>query len=137
VHTLGLLLAVMATAASVQDRDAARPLLWRLRVAHRGMRLVWADAGYAGRLIAWAAAALQLMVELVRKRPGQPTFEVLPRRWVVERTLAWVSKHRRAVRDDERLPAQHAAMVTWAMVAVMTRWLAGSRRPSSLQLSRQ
>jgi putative transposase len=77
---------------------------------------------------------LHLLVAIVRKRPGrQSTFEVLPRRWVVERTLAWISKRRRCVRDDERLPAQHAAMVIWAMVAVMTRRLAGPHRPPSIQ----
>jgi putative transposase len=76
---------------------------------------------------------LHLAVEIVRKRPGQSTFEVLPRRWVVERTLAWISKHRRCVRDYERLPAHHAAMVTWAMVAVMTRRLARPHRPPSIQ----
>jgi putative transposase len=133
VDTLGLLLIVMVTAASVQDRHAARPLLWRLRANHRGIRLCWADAGYAGKLVAWAAQLLHLVVEIVRKRPGQSTFQVLPRRWVVERTLAWISKHRRTVRDYERLPAHHAAMVTWAMVAVMTRRLARAHRPPSIQ----
>jgi transposase len=133
VDTMGLLLVVMVTAASVQDRDAARGLLWRLRASYRGIRLVWADGGYAGKLVAWAAAMLHLVVEIVRKRPGQSTFEPLPRRWVVERTFAWISKHRRTVRDYERLPAHHAAMVTWAMVSVMTRRLARSHRPPSIQ----
>jgi transposase len=133
VDTLGLLLVVVVTAACVQDRDGARPLLWRLRAGHRGVRLVWADAGYAGKLVAWARCVLGLVVEVVRKRPGQSTFEVLPRRWVVERTLAWIAKHRRCVRDYERLPAHHAAMVTWAMVAVMTRRLARPHRPPSIQ----
>jgi transposase len=87
VDSLGLLLLVLVTAACVQDRDAARPLLWRLRAGYRTIRLVWADAGYAGKLVAWAAAMLHLLVEIVRKRPGQSTFQVLPRRWVVERTL--------------------------------------------------
>jgi transposase len=128
VDTLGLLLVVMVTAASVQDRDAGRALLWRLRASFRGVRLCWADGGYAGRLVAWAAAVLRLGVQIVRKRPGQSTFEVLPRRWVVERTLAWIAKHRRTVRDYERLPDHHAAMVTWAMVAVMIRRLARSHR---------
>jgi len=112
VDTLGLLLVVMVTAASIQDRDAGRALLWRLRASFRGVRLCWADGGYAGRLVAWAAAVLRLGVQIVRKRPGQSTFEVLPRRWVVERTLAWIAKHRRTVRDYERLPDHHAAMVT-------------------------
>jgi putative transposase len=133
VDTLGLLLVVMVTAASVQDRDAARPLLWRLRASYRGIRLCWADAGYAGKLVAWAANLLHLVVEIVRKRPGQSTFEVLPRRWLVERTFAWISKQRRTVRDYERLPAHHAAMVTWAMIAVMTRRLARPHRPPSIQ----
>jgi transposase len=133
VDTLGLLLVVLVTAASIQDRDAARPLLWRLRVDYRGIRLCWADGGYRGRLVAWAARMLQLVVEIVRKRPGQSTFEPLPRRWVVERTLAWISKHRRTVRDYERLPAHHAAMVTWAMIAVMTRRLVRPHRPPSSQ----
>ncbi len=73
---------------------------------------------------------LHLVVEVVRKHPGQSTFEVLPRRWVVERTFAWISKHRRTVRDYERLPAHHEAMVKWAMIAVMTRRLARKRRPA-------
>ncbi len=51
-------------------------------------------------------------------------FEVLPRRWVVERTFAWISKHRRTVRDYEHLPASHEAMILWAMIALMTRRLA-------------
>jgi transposase len=128
VNSLGLLLLVLVTAACVQDCDAASPLLWRLRARYRTIRLVWADAGYAGKLVAWAAAMLHLLVEIVRKRPGQSTFRVLPRRWVVERTFAWIAKHRRTVRDHEPLPVHHEAMVKWAMVAVMTRRLTHKRR---------
>jgi putative transposase len=135
VDTLGLLLVVLVTPASIQDRDAARPLLWRLRVDYRGIQLCWADGGYGGRLVDWAARMLQLVVEIVRKRPGQSTFEPLPRRWVVERTLAWISKHRRTVRDYECLPAHHAAMVVWAMIAVMTRRLARPHWPPCIQTS--
>jgi putative transposase len=129
VDTLGLLLVVLVTAASVQDRDAARPLLWRLRVTQRRIRLVWADAGYAGKLVVWAAAALGLRVDITRRRLAH-AFEVLPRRWVVERTFAWISRHRRTVRDYERLRDHHRAMVTWAMTTVMTRRLARRHRPA-------
>ena len=123
VDTAGLLLAVVITAASVQDRDGARPLLWNLHRACAKVRLVWADAGYtAGRLATWAAA-LQLTVQIVAKR-DQHAFQVLPRRWVVERTFAWISKHRRTTRDYEHLPASHEAMILWAMIALMTRRLA-------------
>ncbi|MGO9082025.1 MAG: transposase, partial [Streptosporangiaceae bacterium] len=132
VDTLGLLLAVVVTPASVQDRDGARPLLWRLRARCRHVRLAWADAGYAGKLTTWAAA-LRLVIEVVRKRDPH-TFEVLPRRWVVERTFAWISKHRRCVRDYERLPEHHEAMVKWAMIALMARRLA--RQPPAAQPAR-
>jgi transposase len=122
VDTMGLLLAVVITAANVQDRDGARPLLWNLHRACRTVRLVWADAGYnAGKLAAWAAA-LKITVQVVARRE-QHVFEVLPRRWVVERTFAWISKHRRTVRDYEQLPASHEAMILWAMIALMTRRL--------------
>jgi transposase len=122
VDTQGLLLAVVITAASVQDRDGARPLLWNLRRACRNVSLAWADAGYtAGKLAAWATT-LKITLQIVARR-SQHTFEVLPRRWVVERTFAWISKHRRTVRDYEHLPASHEAMILWAMIALMTRRL--------------
>jgi transposase len=122
VDTAGLLLAVVITAASIQDRDGARPLLWNLHRACRRVRLVWADAAYTGKLAAWAAA-LRIDIEVVAKR-DRHTFEVLPRRWVAERTFAWISKHRRTVRDYEYLTASHEAMILWAMIALMTHRLA-------------
>jgi putative transposase len=122
VDALGLVLAVVITAASVQDRDAARPLLWNLRRSSRRVRLAWADAVYTGsRLTSWAAV-LKITIAVVAKRSPH-AFEVLPRRWVVERTFAWISKHRRTVRDYERLPASHEAMILWAMTALMARRL--------------
>jgi transposase len=122
VDTSGLLLAVVITAASVQDRDGARPLLWNLHRARTKIVLVWADAGYtASKLAAWATA-MKLTIQVVAKR-DRHVFEVLPRRWVVERTFAWISKHRRTVRDYEYLPASHEAMITWAMITLMTRRL--------------
>jgi len=133
VDTCGLLLVVLVTGAHVQDRDAARLLLWGLRTAFPTVRLLWADGGYSGHLVAWAAAALSLTVEIVRKLAGQIGFQVLPRRWVAERTFAWINRCRRTVRDYERLPAHHAAMVQWSMVIVMTRRLARHRRTAHRQ----
>ncbi|MGC9669630.1 IS5 family transposase [Planosporangium sp. 12N6] len=123
VDTLGLLLVVMVSAASVQDRHAGRALVHALRTCHRQVRMVWADSGYNGTLVTWAAT-LTITVRIVAKLADQIGFRVLPRRWVVERTLAWISRCRRTVRDYERLPAHHAAMVHWAMIIVMTRRLA-------------
>jgi transposase len=124
VDTIGLLLTVLVTAASVQDRDAAKPLLWNLRKAFPAVRLAWADGGYAGKLVTWAKTALKLTVEIVRRPDDLHTFQVLPRRWVVERTLAWITRHRRTVRDYERLPAHHETYIYWSMIIIMTRRLA-------------
>jgi transposase len=126
VDTLGLLLTVLVTAASVQDRDAARPLLWNLRKAFPCIKLAWADGGYAGKLVTWAAARFKpkLTLQIVKRPDDLHTFKVLPRRWVVERTLSWITRHRRTVRDYERLPAHHETYVYWSMIIVMTRRLA-------------
>jgi transposase len=133
VDTTGLVLDVVITAASVQDRDAARPLLWNTRRACRHVRLVWADAGYTGKLATWATT-LKMTLQIVAKRDPH-TFEILPRRWVVERTFAWISKHRRTTRDYEHLPASHEAMILWAMIALMTRRLAATAHLSDTHLA--
>jgi transposase len=123
VDTIGLLPTVLVTAAGVQDRDGAKPLLWNLRRAFRSVKLAWADSGYAGKLVTWAKTALKLKLEIV-KRTELHKFVVLPRRWVVERTLAWITRSRRTVRDYERLPEHHETMVCWSMIIIMSRRLA-------------
>jgi transposase len=130
VDVTGLLLTVLVTAAGVQDRDGAKPLLWNLHRAFPSIRLTWADGGYAGKLVTWAKATLKLTLEIVKRPDDLHTFKVLPRRWVVERTLAWITRHRRTVRDYERLPAHHETMVYWSMIAIMARRLAQRPRPS-------
>lgn len=128
VDCLGLVLAVLVTAASVQDRDAAVPLLARLREGYFSVRLVWADGGYAGSLVDFAREKLQLTLDIVRRCDDTTGFVVLPRRWVVERTLSWLMRSRRLVRDYETLPAMHEAMVLWSMTMLMAGRLAGRRR---------
>ncbi|HEV2259624.1 MAG TPA: IS5 family transposase [Streptosporangiaceae bacterium] len=129
VDVTGLLLTMLVTAASVQDRDAARPLLWNLRKAFPKVRLAWADGIYAGQLVNWAKTALKLTLQIVRRPGDLHTFQVLPRRWVVERTLAWITRCRRTVRDYERLTAHHETIVYWAMIITMSRRLARRSRP--------
>jgi hypothetical protein len=73
VDVTGLLLVIVVTAASVQDRDGSRALLWRLRTAFRTVTLIWADGGYAGKLLAWAQASLRLTVEIVKRKPRTPS----------------------------------------------------------------
>ena len=123
VDTMGLLLLVVITSASVQDRDGARTLLDRLTMAMPSLSLLWADGGYAGKLVDWAEAVAHITVEIVRKPLGIKMFQVLPRRWVVERTFAWIVKCRRLDHDYERLPETSEAMIKWAMIGLMVRRL--------------
>ena len=88
----------------MQDRDGARTLLERVKMIMPSLALVWADGGYAGQLVDWAERIAHITVEIVRKPLGIKTFHVLPRRWVVERTFAWIVKCRRLDHDYERLP---------------------------------
>ena len=101
-------------------------LLASLRARFSTISLVWADGGYAGRFVTWAKNVLALVVEVVKRTDDATGFTVLPRRWVVERTFAWISKHRRCVRDYETRPDHHEAMVHIAMIVTMSRRLARS-----------
>jgi transposase len=124
VDTSGLLLAVVVSIAGLQDRDGAVRLLAALRAKFSTVGLVWADGGYAGRLVDWAKAVLAFTVTIVKRTDDLAGFRVIPRRWVVERTLAWISKHRRCERDYETLPEHAEAMVYIAMIMTMSRRLA-------------
>ncbi len=115
VDTSGLLLLVLVTVAGIQDRDGGLRLLVRLREQSSTITRVRADGGYAGRLVTFAHKVLAMTVQIVKRTDDLAGFHVLPRRWVVERTLAWISKHRRCVRDYERLPEHHQAMIYIAM----------------------
>ena len=127
VDVMGLILCIVVTAASVQDRDGARPLLWRLAASFRTVTLIWADGGYAGQLVTWAAGTLHRTLQIVKRPDNLHTFQVLPRRWVVERTFGWIMKHRRCVRDYERLPQHHETYLYWSMIHVMAARIARCR----------
>ena len=124
VDVNGLLLAVVVTAASIQDRDAAFRLLSRLRDAFSTIRLVRGDGGSPGRLIGWANQVVELRIQIIKRIAGSTGFHVRPRVWCVERTFAWINKRRRCVRDYETRPAHHEAMGHIAMISLMTRRLA-------------
>lgn len=123
VDTNGLLLAVVVTVAGVQDRDGAAQLLTALSSHASTVRHVWADGGYSGRLLPWAKNVLHQTVQVVKRTDNHPGFTVLPRRWVVERTFAWISKYRRCVRDYETLPETHHSMIHITMIMTMSRRL--------------
>ena len=124
VDTLGLVLAVVVTAASVPDRDGARLLLSRLGGAGKKLRRIWVDGSYRGQLLDWVAAHCRFRLQLVLRPPEQKGFAVLPRRWVVERTFAWLTHHRRLSKDYEGQETSSEAMVYIAMIRLMLRRLA-------------
>ncbi len=105
-------------------RDAAFRLLARLRDAFSTIRLVWADGDYPDRLIVLANQVVALRIQIIKRIPGSTGFHVRPRVWCVERTFAWINKHRRCVRDYETRLDHHEAMVHIAMISLMTRRLA-------------
>ncbi len=124
VDTIGLMLVVMVTAASVQDRNGGESILERLHHALGSVRHIFADGGYQGALVELAKRSWGLVVEVVKKPADQIGFAVLPRRWVVERTFSWLMRWRRLVRDYERLPETHEAIVHIAMIGLMLNRLA-------------
>jgi transposase len=128
VDTKGLVALVLVTPADVQDRDAAKDLLARLKLMHPEIVQVWADGGYAGQLVEWAEQKLGILLRISKKPPGQTGFKVLPRRWIVERSLSWTTQARRNVRDYERLPEVSEALITWSAVTLMTRRLSRPRK---------
>ncbi len=124
VDTLGLLLAVVVHPADVQDRDGAKLVLGTLVGRFPRLWLLWADGGYAGKLLVWALVAGGWVVELVKKPEGATAFAVLPRRWIVERTFAWLGRNRRLSKDYEALPATSEAWIRIAMIHLMLKRLA-------------
>ncbi len=121
VDLTGLLLALVVTTADVQDRDGGRELLAAVRGCLARVREVIVDAGFSKRFVDWVRRACGWRVVTTRTAPGG--FAVHPRRWVVERTFAWLVRYRRLMVDYEYLPETSEAMVQAAMVHLMLRRL--------------
>ena len=114
------MLAVVVTSAAVQDRDGGLMVLRRLAGWCPRLRVVYADAAYdTRRLRVWAAALGGWVLSIVRKLAGQRGFVVHPRRWVVERTFAWLNRYRRLSKDYETYPENSEAVIRLAMINLM------------------
>ena len=137
IDTIGLLLLVRVHPANVQDRDGAKLLLAGLAMRFPRLAMLWVDAAYQGPCATWITETLGWAVAVVRQAPKRirvpanqeppelPSgFQVLPRRWVVERTFAWLGRYRRLSKDYEVLPETEEAWIYLAMSRLMTVRLA-------------
>lgn len=126
VDTLGLVLGVLVTAASVPEREGAQSLLSGVLGWFTWLRRMWVDGGYSGPEFAQWVRVLRpkLEVEVIKRSDHISGFKVLPRRWVVERTFGWLMRHRRLVRDYERTETSAEAWIYLAMIRIQLRRLA-------------
>jgi len=108
----------------MQDREGAKLVLEKAKGRWSRLSLIWADGGYAGQLVEWIKNCYGWVLEMIKRPEGQAGFQVLPRRWVVERTFAWLGKYRRLSKDYEALTETSEALIDAAMVHVMVRRLA-------------
>lgn len=126
VDTMGLILMVVVHAASIQDRDGAKLIFEKIYHVFPKLHLIWADAGYAGSLVDWVKYFIGCGLEIVKRCDLTNGFKILPRRWVVERTFAWLGRYRRLSKDYEYLPQTSETMIYAAMTHLMLRRLARS-----------
>lgn len=124
VDTVGNLLEVVVHSANIPDSVGARTLFAKLAQAtQQHLQKIWADGAYQGTLIDWVHEHLDAILEIVEKAPDQKGFQVLPRRWVVERTLAWLSRYRRLSKDYECCPLSSEGTVYLASIHTMLKRL--------------
>jgi putative transposase len=128
VDTLGLILAVVVHGGQWQDHDGACFVLMRLRERFRRLKVVFADSAYGRNgLPAWVQETFGWLLQTVLRPVGVKGFVVLPKRWIVERTFAWISRCRRNAKDYERKPEHSEAMIHLTMIALMTQRLARTK----------
>lgn len=125
VDTVGMVLMVVVHAADIQDRDGARLVFEKIRLRFPRLQLVWADGSYSGpKLGDWLKQACHWVLQIVKRSDKAQGFQVLPKRWLVERTFGWLNRSRRLSKDYEELPASEEAWVYLAMSRLMLRRLA-------------
>lgn len=129
---MGLLLKVVVHPANIPDAEGARRLLAGVTARFPRLKQIWADAAYRGELLDWAKERLGLTIEVVKRPDAAFGFEVLPRRWVVERSFAWFGRNRGLSKDYEFLSKSHESMVYLASIRLLLKRAAS---PANLPLA--
>lgn len=114
-----MILAVVVHSADVQDRDGGEEVLLKMVGYFGRLKVIWADGGYAGEFVRVAKSMFKRTIEIVKRSDKAIGFEVLPKRWIVERTFGWFSKYRRLSKDYETLPQSSEAMIYLVMINLM------------------
>lgn len=127
VDTVGNLLEVVVHAAGIQDYHGAKPLLLKLTETVSSLKRIWADGIYEkGGLVDWVHETLNIVLDIVKRDPDQVGFKVLPRRWVVERTFAWLGRYRRLSKDYEKCTRSSEGVVYIASIHTMLKRIAAA-----------
>ena len=125
---MGCLLVVWVHAANIFDGTAAREVITRLFLLLQSVKIIWADGAYAGtELVEWVLKQFDCTLSVVKKLEGQKGFHVLPRRWVVERTFAWLGRSRRLSKDYERKPTSSESQVYLASSRLLLRQICNNQ----------
>lgn len=123
VDTLGLLLMIVVHSAGIQDRVGVKALFIKMAQKYRNLKVIFADNGYTGKLIAWCLSMFYWKLIII-KRTEKKKFKILPKRWIVERTLGWLNFRRRLSKDYEHNSRTSEAMVYISMIHLMAKRLA-------------
>jgi putative transposase len=124
VDILGLPLEVKVHSADIQDREGAKLVLKNLKQSFPWLKVIFGDGGYAGDLERWVFENLRCKLEIVKRGHNVSSFKVLPKRWVVERTFAWLDKSRRLAKDWEYLLSTSESLIKFSLISLMQRRLA-------------
>lgn len=123
-----MMVGVVIHSAGVQDRDGAQLVIRKIRFNCPRMKKLWADGGYAGELERWVEEFTGWDLEIVRRADARRGFAVLPKRWIVERTLGWLSRYRRLSKDYEFFTQTGENLIYMAMINLMLHRLAPEKK---------
>lgn len=121
-----MVIAVVVHSAGIQDRDGAKLVIGRLKKLKLKLKIIWADQGYTGKLVVWVAKITGIKPDIVKRNPKDKRkagFEPIPKRWIVERTFAWLGNYRRLSKNYECREDTAETMVRLAMIHIMVRRL--------------